>query len=45
MGKVFSKKRKTQVTSKINREFNCPFCNGLFNSNTKYNQVQYIVYD
>ena len=42
MGKVFSKKKKTQLTSKIGREFNCPFCNSLFNSKTNYNQVKYI---
>jgi hypothetical protein len=42
MGKVFTKRRKTQVTTKVGREFNCPLCNILFNESTTFHQVRFI---
>ncbi len=40
-----SKKKKTETSSKIGKEFNCPLCDKMFDSNTTFNKVSNLNYN
>jgi len=39
MGSKSSKSKKTEISSTIGKEINCPYCEKIFIKNTTFNQV------